>query len=145
MATLLRRGAASGLPMASLVKLLVLFATTVVLEKVHPLESGFFRMSHPSERRPGLPRESAWIFWPRFAFDVVRKHAAMLVAIGALLRVWLTIARDPKAKAYMDQALMPVGDDDDATLDLLTKTTGVAAALSHQKRVIELTHAVQAA
>ena len=45
----------------------------------------------------------------------------------------------------MDQALMPVGDDDDVTLDLLTKTTGVAAALSHQKKVAELTHAVHAA
>ena len=33
----------------------------------------------------------------------------------------------------MDQALTPVGDDDDATLDLMTKTTGVAAALKHQK------------
>jgi hypothetical protein len=62
-----------------------------------------------------------------------------------LLRVWLTIARDPKSAAYMDQALTPVGDDDDATLDLLTKTTGVQAAISHQKKVAELTHAVHAA
>ena len=34
---------------------------------------------------------------------------------------------------------------DDATLDLLTKTTGVQAAISHQKKVAELTHAVHAA
>ena len=77
--------------------------------------------------------------------DVVRKHAGIVMAIGGLLRAWLSIARDPNAKAYMDQALMPVGDDDDATLDLMTKTTGVAAALSHQKKVAELTHAVHAA
>ena len=44
------------------------------------------------------------------------------------------IARDPNAAAYMDQALTPVGDDDDATLDLLTKTTGVAAAVSTSRR-----------
>jgi hypothetical protein len=91
---------------------------------VHPLDSGLFRMRHPSELRPGLPRESAWIFWPRFARDAVSKHAGIVMAIGRLLRAWLTIARDPKSAAYMDQALAPVGDDDDATLDLLTKTTG---------------------
>ena len=112
---------------------------------MHPLDSGLFRLRHPSEWRPGLPRESAWIFWPRFACDAVSKHAGIVMAIGRLLRAWLTIARDPKPAAYMDQALVPVGDDDDATLDLLTKTTGVQAAISHQKKVAELTHAVHAA
>jgi radical SAM superfamily enzyme YgiQ (UPF0313 family) len=145
MVTLLRRAAASGLPMASLIKMLVIFATSVSLEKVHPLDSGLFRMRHPSELRPGLPRESVWLFWPRFAGDVVIKHAGILMTIGRLLRAWLAIARDPKSAAYMDQALAPVGADDDATLDLLTKTTGVQAAISHQKKVAELTHAVHAA
>jgi radical SAM superfamily enzyme YgiQ (UPF0313 family) len=144
MATLLRRAAASGLPMGSLFKLLALFATTVAVEKVHPLESGFLRLSHPSERRPGLRRESALVFWPRFAFGVLRKHAAMAVEIVSLARVWIAIARDPNAAAYTDQALAPVGDDDDATLDLMTKTTGVQAAISHQKKVAALTHSVPA-
>jgi hypothetical protein len=35
-----------------------------------------------------------------------------------------------------------VRDDDEETLDLLTKTTGARAAIAHQKRVDELTHAV---
>jgi radical SAM superfamily enzyme YgiQ (UPF0313 family) len=144
MATLLRRGAATGLPMSSLVKLLGIFAATVFIEKAHPLEAGIFRLRHPSELRPGLRGEYAWTFWPRFAFEAVRKHAAIAVVIGRLLWVWAAIARDPNALAYMDQALAPVGDDDDATLDLLTKTTGVRAALIHQKKVENLTHAVHA-
>jgi hypothetical protein len=41
----------------------------------------------------------------------------------------------------MDQALTPVRDDDEETLDLLTKTTGAKAAIAHLKRVDELTHA----
>ena len=40
----------------------------------------------------------------------------------------------------MDQALTPVRDDDDVTLDLLTKTTGAGAALAHIKKVDKLTH-----
>ena len=74
MKTLLRRAAATGVPLASLVKVLVSFATTVPLENVHPLQSGILRLKHPSERRPGLPREAPCIFWPRFVAETVVKH-----------------------------------------------------------------------
>jgi hypothetical protein len=39
----------------------------------------------------------------------------------------------------MDRALTPVGDDNDETLDLLTKTTGGRAAVAHVRKVAELT------
>jgi len=39
----------------------------------------------------------------------------------------------------MDRALAPVGDDNDATLDLLTKTAGASAAIAHIRKVAELT------
>ena len=45
MKTLLRRAVATGVPMGSLVKVLVTFATTVRLENVHPLQSGILRSS----------------------------------------------------------------------------------------------------
>jgi radical SAM superfamily enzyme YgiQ (UPF0313 family) len=139
MKTLLRRAAATGVPMGNIAKYLLTFSTTDRLEHVHPLQGGILRLKHPSERRPGFPREHAWIFWPRFAWDTLRKHAILAGAIGRLL-VWATaIARDPKARTYMDQALTPVGDDEDATLDLLTKTTGGRAAVAHGKKVAELT------
>ena len=139
MKTLLRRAAASGVPMGNIAKYLLTFSTTDRLEHVHPLQGGILRLKHPSERRPGLAREHAWVFWPRFAWDTLRKHAILAGTIGRLL-VWATaIARDPQARAYMDQALTPVGDDEDATLDLLTKTTGGRAAVAHGKKVAELT------
>ena len=125
--------------MGNIAKYLLTFSTTDRLEHVHPLQGGILRLKHPLERRPGFAREHAWIFWPRFAWDTLRKHAILAGAIGRLL-VWATaIARDPQARAYMDQALTPVGDDEDATLDLLTKTTGGRAAVAHGKKVAELT------
>jgi hypothetical protein len=45
----------------------------------------------------------------------------------------------------MDLALTPVCDDDDTTLDLLTKTTGALAAVAHVNKVKELTGATRAA
>ena len=131
----MRRAAATGVPMGSLVKVLLTFSTTDRLENVHPLQGGILRLKHPSERRPGLPRESAWVFWPRFVWETFRKHAILVGTIGRLLLWKMAIARDPERGRYMDQALTPVGDDEDETLDLLTKTSGARAAVAHLKVV----------
>ena len=141
MKTLMRRAAATGLSMVSLLKLLVVFATTVRLENVHPLQSGLFRLKHPPERRPGLPRERIWVFWPRFAWQTLYKHLILASVITRLLILKIFIARDPNALAYMDLALTPASDDDDAKLDLMTKTSGASAAVAHIKKVAELTSA----
>jgi hypothetical protein len=58
MKTLLRRAAATGVPLSNLAKYLLTFSTTDRLESLHPLQGGILRLKHPSERRPGLPRES---------------------------------------------------------------------------------------
>jgi radical SAM superfamily enzyme YgiQ (UPF0313 family) len=144
MRTLMRRAAATGVPLHSLLKVLVQFATTVRLENVHPLQSGLLRLKHPSERRPGLPREPFWRFWSRFAGEIVYKHTVLAGIIVRLLAVMIAIKRDPQARAYMDQALTPVGDDNDATLDLMTKTAGASAAIAHIGKVAELTRAGRA-
>jgi hypothetical protein len=125
--------------MGSLVKVLVNFAMMVRLENLHPLQAGMLRLKHPSERRPGLPRESSLIFWPRFAWQTFYRHAILAGTIARLLWVKMMIERDPDARAYTDQALTPVCDDDDMTLDLLTKTTGGRVAVAHIKKVAELT------
>ncbi len=144
MKTLLRRAAASDVPMLNLAKYLLTFSTTDRLERVHPLQGGILRLKRPSERRSGLSRESTWLFWPRFAWDTLYKHAIMLKVAGYLLAWKIIIARDPDARAYMDRALTPVDDDDDASLDLMTKTTGIREALIHQKKVADLTRAAHA-
>jgi radical SAM superfamily enzyme len=143
MKTLLRRAAATGVPMGSLLKLLVSFATMVRLENVHPLQSGVLRLKHPSERRPGLPRERVWVFWPHFVWETLYKHVVLAGVIARLLVSRISIAFDPHARAYMDRALAPVGDDNDASLDLLTKTAGASAAITHIRKVAELTSSSQ--
>jgi hypothetical protein len=55
------------------------------------------------------------------------------------LLLWKTaITRDPDARNYTDLALTPVRDDDDVTLDLLTKTAGARAAVAHVNKIKEL-------
>jgi radical SAM superfamily enzyme YgiQ (UPF0313 family) len=144
MKTLIRRAAATGVPLGSLVKVLANFATTVALEKVHPLQGGILRLKSRDERRPGLPRESAWLFWPRFVGETIGKHAVLVATIAKLIFWTVAISRHPDARRYVDQALTPVGEHEDEELDLLTKTAGAKAAIEHQKKVHDLTHAKQA-
>ena len=147
MKTLLRRAAATGVPMGSLVKVLVTFATTVP-PRERPSAAERHSSPEASVRAPARPaaREALGLLAAlRLATRVTstcgpRRHdrAAAPDCEGA-------ITRDPDAPAYMDQALTPVGDDDDETLDLLTKTTGGARAVAHVKKVAELTGATKVA
>jgi hypothetical protein len=135
MKTLLKRAAATGVPMRSLATLLFLFATTMQLERVHPLQGGILRLKHPSELRPGLERPSAWLFWLRFLFGSMAKYARM-IAIYVRIACWRgAIERNPAAHAYMDQGLTPIADDEEDTLDLLTKTSGAVASVARAKKM----------
>jgi radical SAM superfamily enzyme YgiQ (UPF0313 family) len=138
--TLMRRAAATGVPMLSFVKVLVQFTTTMQLEKVHPLQSGFLRMKHPSERRPGLPREGALSFHLRHVGGLVRRNAQFVRTALWLLRLKRQVERDPNRLLYTDRALTPVGDHEEETYDHLTKTAGAKAAIDHFKKVAALTH-----
>ena len=81
------------------------------------------------------------MFWPRFVGETIYKYATLIGVMLRLMAMKASIARDPRAAAYMDQALTPVTDDDDSTLDLMTMTTGASAAIAHNRRVAELTRA----
>jgi radical SAM superfamily enzyme YgiQ (UPF0313 family) len=139
MRILLRRAVATGLPLGSLIKMLVNFSTAVHLENVHPLQGGLLRLKRPSERRPGLPRESPWTFWLRFGWETLSKHVVVGGLAARLILLKVIIASGPGARSYMDQAMMPVGDDNDETLDLMTKTAGGRASVAHVKKVAQLT------
>jgi hypothetical protein len=113
----------------------------VPLEGVHPLQAGLVRLKHPSERRYGMPRESMLAFYPRFIWHTLWKNYELLKTIAWIISIKRKIERDPNHLSYMDDALRPVGDDDEEEkLDLLSKTSGARAAIDHLKKVHDLTH-----
>ncbi len=142
--TLLRRALVTNIPMLSFAKVLVQFTTMMQFEKVHPLQSGLFRLKHRTERRPTLPPESAFRFYRNYLGAMVTNNLALLATIWWMFKLKRRIERDPDRHRYMDQALTPVRDDEEETLDLLTKTSGAKASLAHDKRVRDLTRIVAA-
>jgi hypothetical protein len=77
----------------------------------------------------------------RFSWEIFVKHLILIGAAGRLLFWQAVVTYSPRAGDYSDQALAPVSDDGDETLDLLTKTTGGSAAVAHVKKIAALTGA----
>jgi radical SAM superfamily enzyme YgiQ (UPF0313 family) len=139
-ATLLRRGGATGVSLFSLIKALVPFIHMVPVENIHPLQAGLFRRKHRGERRFGLPPESAWAFYSTHIANTIVNNLKLAGTVFWILQMKRQIERDPGHRSYMDIALTPVEDEDEETLDLLTKTAGAKAAIDHIKKVAALTH-----
>jgi hypothetical protein len=105
-----------------------------MFEAVHPLESGAFRCKSRRERRPGLPRESPFVFYPRYLgesavkawryWSVYRRSRTMLKAVLAAPERW----------TYTDLSIAPPQTDEFDNLDLYHATSGGEAALARMRR-----------
>jgi hypothetical protein len=109
------------------------------VENIHPLQAGLFRRKHPSERRYGLQPVSLGAFYADHIGKTIANNLKLIGTIVWILRLKRRIERNPNRRSYIDIALTPVVDDD-AALDLLTKTSGAKAAIAHLKKVAALTH-----
>src|SRR5262249_57708507 len=67
MQTILRRGAATSCSMSRLVSFVFLFASSVPLENVHPLQGGLLRRKYRREPPPSLPTRPASALYPHVA------------------------------------------------------------------------------
>jgi radical SAM superfamily enzyme YgiQ (UPF0313 family) len=122
METVLRRIAATRGRTSNAILLLTWFKGSIGLEKVHPLEVGFFRFKFRRDRRPGFPVEPAWRFYPAYAAETAGKIARWASLYFRLRKTYLSIKRDPAKYDYGDLALTPVTDDETETRELFAKT-----------------------
>jgi Radical SAM superfamily len=141
METILRRARATGIKIFGLFKIMALFTLAVKVENVHPLQSGVIRLLHPHERRPGLPVESAWVFYPRFALHSLAKIGRLVPEFWRLWRMYRRVATDPTGMSYTDLALTPVAEDDVNNLEMFTQNKAAREAVGHARKVKELTSA----
>ncbi len=105
--TLLKRARAARIHWMHIIFMSLWFHGCKVVEKLHPLDAGWFRQRSRDERRPDLPRENALAFHARFAWETVSKHArlvGMLARYGFMAwRIW----RRPETVNYRDEASTP--------------------------------------
>jgi hypothetical protein len=116
-----------------------LFGYSVPIEHVHPLQGGLLRRKYRRNRRPGMPIEPIWSFYPKFAWDFVSKTARSLRLLLWMDRMRRRVQKDPNRYFYTDQAMAPAADDENETLELLTHSTAAREAVAHSQKIAHLT------
>jgi hypothetical protein len=132
--TILRRLVAKNGRAANAIVLMMWFMSAIHLEGVHPLESGVFRLKFRRDRRPGLPREPVWIFYPRYWIESVVKLSRLAILYGRIRRIYKRIKEDPDRSKYMDVALTPVTDHDTEDLEMFHTPSAPAFVAQEQRR-----------
>jgi len=112
METVMRRAVATRSNAGNMLLLLSWYWGCISLERVHPLQGGYLRRKYRKGRRPSLPVESPFVFYPRYVADLVWKHMMLARQIWRLARLRRRLKRDPNAPCYTDLALSPVVEDE---------------------------------
>jgi radical SAM superfamily enzyme YgiQ (UPF0313 family) len=110
------------------------FKGCIDIENVHPVEGGLLRLKFRRNRRPTLPMEPIWRFYPRYFTEVVVKTSRWLWTYARLRRTYLRIKHDPNRYEYTDAAITPVTDDEIETHEMF-KTDAAQAYVSQERRL----------
>jgi hypothetical protein len=119
----LRRAVATGIDVNNMMVLLLWFHFCIVYEKIDPLQGGYLRRKYRKDRRPTLPVESPFVFYPRYAFDLVRKHFKMAHLAWRFHWFKKRLEHDAGAREYRDVALTPDAEERLDALEVLTAHT----------------------
>jgi hypothetical protein len=142
--TILRRAAASGMGMSRLLAVLYFFSASFPIEKLHPLQVGAFRLKYRCDRRPTVPVEPIWVFYPKYLWEIMSKHARLAkhwIEISAMCR---RARREQQLSPYTDLALTPVTEEESETLEMFTHNEGARDAVAHRRKIEALTHGERA-
>ena len=137
--TVLRRAAVFDIGISHLAGLLCIFAKAALIEKVHPLQSGLFRRKYRLDRRPDMPIEPVWMFYPKRVWEIVSKHARVAWEFYQIDAMRRSIHKDAKRHEYIDAALTPVDDHETETMELFTHNAGARNEVVRVNKIAELT------
>jgi radical SAM superfamily enzyme YgiQ (UPF0313 family) len=93
------------------IKWLCWFAAASRIEGVHPLQVGIFRRKIRTDRRPGFPRVSPLIFYPRRLFEVAKTNWQWIRQAWHYHKILRRLLADPSHLDDSDAALRPVTED----------------------------------
>jgi radical SAM superfamily enzyme YgiQ (UPF0313 family) len=137
--TVLRRAAATRMSVGNTLLLICWFKGCIEIEDMHPLEGGYFRRKSRRERRPGMPIERAWRFYPTYLWETLSKQVHWVALYLRLRLIYRRIRRDPNRRIYTDLALTAVADDEPETRELF-RTVGAHAYLAQERRLEKIRH-----
>ena len=111
--TVLRRSIATGTSPGKTTFFIVWFKGCIDIERIHPLEGGFFRRKVRGNRRPCFEIESPLVFYPKYLFETLAKQLKWIALYTRMRLIYKRVKRDPRRFEYMDLALEPVTDHEE--------------------------------
>jgi radical SAM superfamily enzyme YgiQ (UPF0313 family) len=132
--TIMRREAATGGSPGKVLTLLMWSYASVMLEGMHPYQGGYLRRKYRADRRPHLPVESAFTFYPRYVANVLVKHVKLAKAVWRYYRFVERLKADPNARNYTDLALTPVADEDYDSFEMFNVSEAAKSAASKVRK-----------
>jgi radical SAM superfamily enzyme YgiQ (UPF0313 family) len=113
------------------------FKGCIEIEKVHPVEGGILRMKSRRDRRPTLPLEPVWSFYPRYWTETAVKVLRWGWTYARLRKIYLSIKHDPKRYEYTDLAITPVTADEVETHEMF-KSEAAQAYVHQEQRLAKI-------
>jgi hypothetical protein len=103
--TVLKRAYVNGLNLSKVSHAMTVFGGAARIEDVHPMQFGLGRRKVRTQRRYGMPIQSAFTFYPWRAYDFTRGAAEWISM--ALRHRWMRkrIQHDPRSADYIDESL----------------------------------------
>jgi hypothetical protein len=120
------------------------FKASFELENCHPVESGLLRLKSRRDRRPTMPVEPAWKFYPKYLAELVGKTAGWASIYLRLRLIYLRIKNDPGRYEFTDLAIAPVTDDEIETHEMF-HTDAARAYVESEQRIDKAIHGGAAA
>ena len=115
--------------------MIVWFHGSLIVEKVHPLQAGVFRIKDRPQRRSDLPRENPLIFYPRRLCELVYRGARIGLYFRRLRRTVERLRLDPASKHYTDIAIKPVEQAETEELEMFGASSAAKAAVEKAQRL----------
>ncbi len=110
-----------------------------LIEELHPIQGGLFRRKYRTDRRPGLPRESPLVFYPRYLWEIGSKLIRFLLLKRRYDRILARVEKDPAQANFMDISITPVVEDELEELELYTASESAKAGVAKARRQQEIT------
>ncbi len=133
--TVVRRAAAHPLGRPTVVfSTLLEFYVLATIEGIHPLEGGFWRLKRRRDRRPGMPMESRFVFYPRLVAEAAWKVWHYWKVYRSSKAVLNEVMSAPDRWTYTDLAIAPPEANEFEALDIYHVTRGGEDALARKRR-----------
>ena len=134
MKTVMRRSVATRSNPGNMLLLLTWYWGCIELEKVHPLQGGYLRRKYRRERRPPLPVESPFVFYPRYLGGLVWNHVRLAGRIIDFAFFRRRLKHDPNAASYNDLALTPPAEDEFDSYEMFATSESAKAAAAKMRK-----------